>query len=48
MFYLNTDRECYFCGNFSQVEDEEKCYIYGYPNHGISWCNDFIRKSKFS
>ena len=44
MFDLDTDRECYFCGNFSQVEDEEKCYIYGYPNHGISLCNDFIKK----
>lgn len=46
MFDLNTNSECYFCENFSQMEDEEKCYIYGCPNYGISRCDDFIGTKK--
>lgn len=46
MFDLDMNSECYFCENFSQIEDEEKCHIYGCPNHGISRCNDFIGKKK--
>lgn len=32
---------CYKCENFIPIDEEGKCEIYEYPNHGVSVCKDW-------
>lgn len=43
---MSEDRSCYKCKNFMEIGGEEGCFIYGTPNHDVSYCDDWIEVKK--
>ena len=38
--------DCYICKNFIAIGEDGFCDIYGEPNHGVSYCQDWIKKER--